>query len=97
MRFKHQAFCDKDHVEAEKKQLLFEMQHVHLATSGLAAAPLAATLISVLRSVSVPTAKCASSVTHPITPQLHLKEAYGRILTSRLYQHNNNNLEVVIL
>lgn len=43
------------------------MQDVHLATSELAAAPLEATPTAVLRSVSVPAASCASSVTAPMT------------------------------
>ncbi len=67
MRFKHLAFRDKDHIEAVKKQLQSEMQDVHLATSELAAAPFEATSTSVLRSVSVPTASCSSSVTPPMT------------------------------
>ncbi len=76
MRFKHLAFRDKDHVEAVKKRLLSEMQDVHLATSELAAAPLEATSTSVLRSVSVPTASSASSVTPPMTP--HTASATSR-------------------
>uniref|UniRef100_A0A672ST01 HAT C-terminal dimerisation domain-containing protein n=1 Tax=Sinocyclocheilus grahami TaxID=75366 RepID=A0A672ST01_SINGR len=77
MRFKHLAFRDKDHVEAVKKQLLSEMQDVHLATSELAAAP-EATSTSVLRSVSVPTASCASSVT-PMTPRTASATSKGGI------------------
>ncbi len=71
--------CDKDHVEAVKKRLLSEMQDVHLATSELAAAPLEATSRSVLRSVSVPTASCASSVTPPMTPHTASATSKGGI------------------